>query len=249
MEMSFLNSSNESNVNKLITSQGFTISPTLMEYTPAYEISSSVELIDHVPLQDNLNTRESHPQRRQRHRQQHREQQRELRKQQQRQQQHQDQQITHSESAISVKPEWNQDYRNNNSLPNYMADIYNQSLLYEYDLEKMDFQDQWEQECINEIEKYLREPPLVKEQQKVEAQNQIQTTQILQQEHEKCLLEQEGHLLQLQMTLVNDELEQLKQIDVIRQIQKEEEQRNTQQLIQHELWENHQFLFQQLHHN
>lgn len=117
----------------------------------------------------------------------------------------------------------------------------------------MDPKERWEQEQINELEGFVVLEQIELMQDELEQLEQIDYIQRLKEEDEQIQLEQQEHersdVLQY-ITQLEDEIEQLKQIDAVQTIEEEilEEQqqdRNNEELIQLEQWEQIACLLQQ----
>jgi len=138
-----------------------------------------------------------------------------------------------------------------------MDESFNDTLFDAYEWDKMDPKERCEQEQVNEFEGFAALEQLLLMQDKIEQQNEINTSEkILKEEEEETnqvqLNEFEGFAaLELeQLLLMHDEIEQENEINAIEKSLKEEEQEiNQEQLAQIQLWDHADFVVQQLNQN
>ncbi|CAF1390282.1 unnamed protein product [Adineta steineri] len=147
-----------------------------------------------------------------------------------------------------------------------MDEIYNEPLLEAYMWEKLDPEERWEQEQINELEgfavlEHLEQLALI--QDELEQLQQIDHIERLQEEEEQIQLEhwEQDKSTKLKdpsilayISQLEDDIEQLRQIDALQTmdneiLEQQKQERNDQEIIQMEEWETLTLRSQQLNKN
>jgi hypothetical protein len=206
-EQIFENKTNEIDINQKLSTELVTTSQPFVQLNTTNMIPSPRQVIVNVPLHNNTTTRhEGRRIRRQRRRQRREEQQRieqELRRERreyQRWQQQQQQppilQPIPQRSRTQSEIEEERHYLESRGYPEYM-EVFENKLLEEYDLEKMDPKERWEQEQLNEFEGFAVLEQLLLIQDQIEQDNEIKDMEeMLEQKQDQTNQEQ---LIQLQL--------------------------------------------------